>query len=303
MSNLSVPGLLTKFSDIIPSTKTLIVISNINVNIDKLYDAFEITPYTIVKKTRGRKKKEDDVQVDPNEEIQEGSIISIEYNSKHRGVLLKKNKKSHFRNALTINIFVQKKRVNVKLCQNGKFQMTGCKTDTQAEDTIRILWQLISKDPTAYSFKDSEANNEFQITFVPVLRNISINLGFNVNQEKLDRYLNTLPDCRSLYEPSIGYTGINMKLIPKRSILETKLKHLVYKGGGWSEPKYLPYKSYLDLLPEKEQKKKTEKVYRNTFLIFQSGIAIMSMSSAELGEETYYTFLEHIRNGMHLFRE
>ena len=92
------------FKDIPISTRTIIVATNTIINIENLYDNLPITPYTVIRKKRGRKKK--DVIEDIHNTVPSGSIISIKYQDKLRGVELKPKKKKtkFFRNAVTIII-------------------------------------------------------------------------------------------------------------------------------------------------------------------------------------------------------
>jgi len=77
-----------KFEDIPVSTKTFIVMTNITVDINKLFEYLPITDYVLVPKRRGRKKK--NVCADPNKNIKEGAIITLDLANKIRGVVLKK---------------------------------------------------------------------------------------------------------------------------------------------------------------------------------------------------------------------
>ena len=79
------------FKSIKVSTKTFTATSNLNLNINELFQKLPITPYTVVPKRRGRKKK---VEVpDPNKNIPYGSIITVKCEDKLRGVNLKPTKK------------------------------------------------------------------------------------------------------------------------------------------------------------------------------------------------------------------
>ena len=51
--NLSLPH----FKDIKVSTKTFTASTNIKIEIDKLFEIIEITPYVLIPKKRGRKRK------------------------------------------------------------------------------------------------------------------------------------------------------------------------------------------------------------------------------------------------------
>ena len=84
-----------KFKQNKVSTKTFTAMTTLNVDMEKLFEILPITPYIVVPKKRGRKKK--CVQVDPNKDILSGSIVTVEFKDKIRGVRIKpkknKNKK------------------------------------------------------------------------------------------------------------------------------------------------------------------------------------------------------------------
>ena len=121
-----------KFDSFEVSTKTFIVYTNLNINIEKIFtdDIIPITEYKIVKKKRGRKKKQ--VEDDPNKDIPSGSIICIEYRNQYRGVkktkMVKNKDSDFFRNSMPITMKIDDKFIAIKVSEKGKFQMTGCKS-------------------------------------------------------------------------------------------------------------------------------------------------------------------------------
>ena len=94
--------------------KQLLLRTNIDVDILKCFDLLPITPFTRIIKKRGRKKT-NEVKIDPNKDIIPGSIITLKYQTKCKGIDLKKkpndNKerkgKHFFRNALTIVVILE----------------------------------------------------------------------------------------------------------------------------------------------------------------------------------------------------
>ena len=115
-----------RFENYDPSTKTFVVNTNLIVNIEDLFykQVLPITPYVVIKKKRGRKKKV--AEEDPNKEIKCGSIIRFQYMKEYQGAVLKtKEKSGFFRNSVTIVIYIENKLINFKLSRNGKFQVTG----------------------------------------------------------------------------------------------------------------------------------------------------------------------------------
>lgn len=294
------------FDSITVSTKTFIVMTNITIDIQALFDHLPITKYTVIPKKRGRKKKT--VVEDPNKNILDGSIITLDLANKIRGVILKKKRKKEgkktpdfFRNSVTIVMVVDGKKINFKISRNGKFQMTGCKFDSHAEKCIQYIWDYIKDSKGVYTLNDSE--KYFKATFIPAMRNIDFSLGFLIDREALDAYFNTETDYCSLLETSIGYTGVNIKIPVKMPISDLKLKQIRYKKGDWAKPKLVPYQFYLDTLKPKEQQKKLDKKRYNTFLVFHSGKVIMSSMCAEFARETYYEFLDIIGENRWVFEE
>ena len=95
---------MTNFGDLTVSTKTIIAMTNLQIDISKFFPQITTYKYIVVKKKRGRKKKMD--TPDLNKDIPEGSIIYAQHKDDIKGTPLKKKKttkkKKFFRNALTI---------------------------------------------------------------------------------------------------------------------------------------------------------------------------------------------------------
>lgn len=280
-----------RFDDIKVSTRTFIAMTNLTLDLKKMFDFLPITDYQVVPKRRGRKKKS--VQINPNQGISSGSIITLKFEDKLRGVDLKKKKKNKgkwFRNSFTVVIVLGDKNINFKVCKNGMFQITGCKSHSHAEDCVKYIWYYIKDAHDLYSF--SRGDN-IECLFVPAMRNIDFSLGFHVDREKLARYMSTQTEFHSLLETSFGYTGVNIKIPVTEDIVTMEVKKLTY-DNGWIED-MVSYNEYLDLLSYKEQEKKLNKPRYNTFLVFQSGKTIMSGATKDFMRDTYYYFLRIIR--------
>jgi len=298
---------IPKFEDIQVSTRTTIVIGNIDLDIRKLFEFLPITDYIVVQKKRGRKKKS--VTIDQNKNIKDGSIITLEYQNEIKGVRLKKKKNStikkgedFFRNALTTVMIMDSKKINFKITRNGKFQMTGCRTEEQAEGCVKRIWELI-KDQDFYKFHKGE--EYFTALFIPAMRNIDFDIGFRIDRTKLDQFINHSTDYRSLLEPNIGYTGVNIKIPYKDSkpITTLTLKKLLYKNEIWKFKEHIPYTDYLNLLSEKDKTKQLNKKRNHTFLVFHSGKIIMSSICAEFAREPYYEFMKILKQNQNDFKE
>jgi TATA-box binding protein (TBP) (component of TFIID and TFIIIB) len=279
------------FDDIDVSTRTFTSSGNIKIKLDKLFDFLDVTPYSVVPKKRGRKKKVE--QETKTVELNDGSIISLEFEGKIKGVRIKaKKQKKFFRNSLTVVMFIINKFINFKVCRNGTFQLTGCKTEEHAENCIKYIWKYMKNHQELYTIENDEKP---YFLVIPSMRNIDFSLGFLVDREKLNQHMISKQDnLHCLLETSFGYTGLNIKIPLQEDITQLQIKKLVFKEGEWVE-NYTIYKEFLDYLPEKERKKKEYDRY-NTFLVFQSGKVIHSGISNEYMKKSYYDFLDIINS-------
>ena len=136
------------------------------------------------------------------------------------------------------------------------------------------------------------------------MRNIDFSLGFNVDREKLSKYMSTQTEFNSLLETSFGYTGVNIKCPIVSDITKMKIKKLIFNPDidGWND-EIITYGDYLKTLSEKERLKKLNKERFNTFLVFHSGKCIYSGVSADMMRESYYYFLKIIRTSYHIIEE
>jgi TATA-box binding protein (TBP) (component of TFIID and TFIIIB) len=285
------------FEDISVSTNTFIAMTNLILDLKKLSDFLPITEYIVMPKKRGRKKKTEVVEQHRN--IPDGSIVTLKFENKMRGVDLKqkksqnkKKKSKWFRNSFTIVMFLDNKPINFKLCNNGMAQLTGIKLEKQAQNCIKYVWEHI-KDEENNIFKFSRGSH-LEAMFIPAMRNIDFSLGFNVDREKLSRYMSTQTEFHSLLETSFGYTGVNIKIPINVDITLMEIVKLKYKSDTWIEEK-TTYNEYLKYLSEKDQLKKINKDRYNTFLVFHSGRVILSAINAEFSRDSYYYFLKIIK--------
>jgi TATA-box binding protein (TBP) (component of TFIID and TFIIIB) len=289
---------IRSFEDIVVSTKTFTAMTNLTIDLEKLFHAIPVVPYIIVPKKRGRKKKTD--KLDPNLDIPEGSVITLKYEKEIRGVDLKKKKKDvdpkWFRNSLTIVIILDK-HINFKVYKNGTFQMTGCMNKKHAELCVTSIWKHIKgMSGDVYEITRSD---DLEFLIIPAMRNIDFDLGFCVDREKLALFMSTQTDFHCLLETSFGYTGVNIK-IPLDFDIQTMMVKKVY-GSGKTE--MVPYTEYLDLLTPKEKAAKINKDRYNTFLVFHSGKTILSGLKKSTTRQTYYEFLEIVKKRMSLIQE
>lgn len=299
------------------STMTVIVYTNLVINIRNVLRYLPITPWTIVKKKRGRKKK---VQPeDPNKDVPPGSVIALKHQREVRGVVLKPPKadtedQEHWKQSVAVvMVLEQLKQLNVKVNRNGKLQMTGCKCMRHAIDFVKHLYSLMIEaeewsGETLFRYKadqndqgpaeDGEeaepesANggptNGLTATFKCVMKNVDFDAGYSIRRDRLDELVNHHTDFRSIFESSIG-TSVNIKL---RAVhhSDSRIDRLRITDKGECLEDAIPYDEFVTSLSAKDQKKERVKQAYHTFLVFASGRIIMSSAGREM-EQTFYSLV------------
>ena len=214
-------GSIKVFEDIGISTKTVIAITNMIIDLDLLYTYIPIVDFIPQEKKRGRKKR---INIEtPVHKLPFGSIIMIQKRKDYRGTILKtKSKKSNtfFLHSVTIIISLDdNKFINVKISTNGKLQITGCKEDKHCEQVVLGIFKNLML-VTEYTGKScfSFINNETSLrtVFNTVMQNMDFNIGFAICRNKLDSFINQQTNFRSIFEGSIN-TEVNIKIPLKES--------------------------------------------------------------------------------------
>jgi hypothetical protein len=281
------------FDEVKVSTKTIIVTTNMTSDIEYLFKHLPITEYVVLPKKRGRRKKS--AVEDPNRDLPDGSIITLKYLREVRGAVLKASKSAnagYFRNSLTVVMHVCGKLVNFKISENGKIQMTGCKVDEHAEMAVKHFHRLVTALQADGDPIITLHGEKFHAVFFTVMTNIDFSLGFNINRERLDQFINSSQtQYTSLLEASMGYTGVNIK-IPLRKPTDLQFKVIEYQPdtASWADS-MIPYSKYLALLDDKERRKEAAKERFHTFLVFQSGEVIMSSMHIKYMKHMYDEFI------------
>ena len=146
----------------------------------------------------------------------------------------------------------------------------------------------MNKIPNSYILSDPH----LKVIYHTVMTHVDFNLGFIVNREALDRYINANTEYNSLLETSFGYTGINIKFAINKSLDNLKIPTFTLVDDDWIESSTF----YKDI-PSKKKKK------YNTFLVFHSGNIIMSGMIEELMEPAFDIFQDIIKNSKNLIEE
>jgi TATA-box binding protein (TBP) (component of TFIID and TFIIIB) len=196
-------------------------------------------------------------------------------------------------------VIILDKPINFKICRNGTFQMTGCRTHEHADKCVQYIWKYIKENNTTYSFT---RGTNLEAIFIPSMRNIDFSVGFIVDREKLNQYICTQKEFHCLLETSFGYTGVNIKVPLTKDITTMQVKKMIEKNGEWIDI-WTTYQEYLDILSPKEREQKCKSGRHNTFLVFHSGKVIMSGLTSEFMKDVYYYFLSIIRKAFDSIEE
>ena len=193
-----------------------------------------------------------------------------------------KKKLSSFRNAVNIIINDDENNFfNIKLSDKGKFQISGAKN---LEKTYYAMMYLISLIKTVCPYCIMNHQDEIVISFTTVMTNFVYNAGFKIDKEKLNRLLikDESHKFYNLFETSVGYTGLNLKLKMNPNDFQVKIPVFKLKNEKWRRE-------------EKEYQKLGKFEKFNSFLVFHSGKIICSGMTENTMNEAFLTFRNYIK--------
>lgn len=286
------------FENIKVSTKTYTSNTNLNINMDKLYKEIKkiycSTEENIKSIIPGLDKVNKIKKISDDLPIPYGTIIRCKWRDEEVCVFEPQNlktvcKKKWFRNSMTIVLFLDKK-INFKICKNGTFQFTGCKSFSHPENCIKTIWNIIKDKKKIYVYNRGTELNAY---IIPAMRNIDFSLGFFVDREKLASYINSITSYNCMLETSFGYTGVNIKVPYHKKITELIIKKISSPSEGETDWQLLKicYSEYLNILSKKEIDKKMNSARYNTFLVFHSGRCILSGLNSFFMKDAYLYFI------------
>lgn len=290
---LTPEGIIKPFEELCVTTKTVVAVSNLQIDLQKFYKYVPIVDYTPIKKKRGRQRK---IVIPPRIiEVPYGQVISVKMGRQVRGLAKTKKSKTFFLHCVTIILALNNNKfINVKVCSNGKFHVTGCKTDEHFSETLICIYNIL-KDIELYTGEKvyrfvnengEELNKEeerLEVIFNTVMQNMDFDIGFKISREQLDKFINNETKFSSIFVGSIR-TSVNIKV---QNIFEnsTLISKMIYNTTNKEITKcYVPYTKYLERLDEKERRKQDKKDKYHTFLIFSSGSVIMSSSGPDMNK-------------------
>jgi hypothetical protein len=279
--------LAEKFDAFKVSTMTVIVPTNVKYNLSALFETYPVLstnfPETI-KNNNGIAKSLH------NQGVPFGAVTLIEYQHRRRGFKLKPNKIC-FRNNLCLVMYVGK-MITIKIPIQGKIHMTGCVDDSHHMQCMQYLWEFTRKHPHIYEFTGTPViRPRMMVTFHVVMTNIVFNVGFFVNRRRLDQYINSYTTLNSMFNPTFEYTGVNIKSAIEVDYTDCYVESLTGDLDGQWLSANIPLNVYREALPAREKRREDLRKYKNTFLVFHSGKAIMTGTSRKHMREGYIEFM------------
>ena len=268
--------------------------TNFDIDLHMLFKYIPIIDYEIIKKKRGRKKK-NEIPI-KNKELPEGSVITCQFENNIRGKRikkvkekLKKSSRPYFLNSVTLVLVIRNNKfVNVKVSGKRNFQISGCTSPEQYINTMCVIYNLLKQIeeyighsiyqliPLSNNSKEVEENPI--VIFNKTMINKDYKVDFNIDREKLSVFLNKNTDFSADYDPSMS-PGINVKItntIPH----ELKLDKLELLDDMKYIHSIINYDDYYNLLSSKDKIKLQRKADRNenkhSFMIHQSGSIVQS---------------------------
>lgn len=223
----------------------------------------------------------DDINIFPR-------IVNISYKNEDRGLVFTTKKKKligkNFLNCISLTVKInQDKNINVKIFNNGVFQLTGCKSYQHAKDTFLNVWENIDKLNICTFVKNTKFNEtHLEAYVVSAMRNIDFNLGFEINRELFGDYIMRFTEYKVV--PIIrGFMGVQI-YVPIESIESMTIHKITYQDSQYSDEE-MEYKKFWDIKPSvisKAQKKKFV-----TVAIFQTGHVLISGVDAKYQQPVY----------------
>jgi TATA-box binding protein (TBP) (component of TFIID and TFIIIB) len=305
-----VPHLLKEFGELKVSTRTIIASTGMQLDITKIFENMNVDSVeNITKESKITGLKYRFVALYFKNEWKKVADWNPKYHSRSKSNNNKKKAPSNtetnhnnnnnevkksFRNALNLIYEIDGgNHVNFKISKNGKFQLTGCKEYSYAKTCVLdCVQQILTAIPNAILSPSIETLDRegISISFQTVMTNLDFHVGYMVNREILDNWINKKTSFYSLLETSFGYTGVNIKF--------------PLSCEWWNVPCPVIYwnprldtmedtvKPLIELIPSDVMTRYKKKGRYNTFLVFHSGKVIMSGMFLETMKADYNHFIQ-----------
>jgi hypothetical protein len=272
------------------STSTIISSTNMDINLEWLYSILSIFQVQTTCRIKDLKQFQKHI-IDINPPY--GSITLKQFGNKIEGITFKKKKKKGppFRNSLSLVMYVGK-LITIKVPIKGKIHCVGCTSDKHPEKCIEILYHFMKQHPSSPETYRISKTPQLTVVLFTVMTNFMLRIGFDINREHLDMFINRHTKYNSLLEASFGYTGVIIKMPFEIQNDQPGARLMTIDESGVVESKEISYGDYLKTLTNAERKKEFGKRRKNSFMVFHSGTCILSCKTRELVRDSFKAFTE-----------
>jgi len=319
-------GTIKPFSQIKVSTCTVIVFTNCTIDLPKLFQFCPITDFEPQIKKRGRRKRNSFEKPPPKLPI--GSVIKIQHELKVRGKDKcekekkpmnemnaeeafeeeeKRNKRDFFLHCVVMVVVVDHEKEtgkqitkNVKIYSNGKLQITGCKNSAQYINTVKAVFDVFHSIHQYTGLRvATSSESTYKAVFNVVMQNMDFFMGFNIFRSKLDQFINSNTNYKSIFEGSMN-TCVNIK-IPIDEKDETFVA-IEYNANDQSMKEFQVNQNDFKGLLSKKNKSDDEPA-EHTFLVFASGHVIFTSTPGPSMEKIFYKIIDLLMKNRYKFEE
>ena len=205
-------------------------------------------------------------------------------------------KNTSFLNQTTVVLALEDIVINIMVFRDT-FKVAGCKTDANAIEAIRILWEdHIQKlndiyDNKAWALKEKWADSSPKFLFRPVMRNMNFRLAFYIDREKLNMLMNRkeykdivfMSQCETT-----GNTNVNIKMYTEKPDAH-RYECLTYPNKDGSGD------AFIELVKDNYLKDTSaKKPERITLVVFSTSEVILSGRYPDVMKERYEFFIKEM---------
>jgi hypothetical protein len=268
-----------------PSTQTVIIPTNIEFSMLNLFNVLPCKVMDVPEFVKERKYGfRNWVLKNADTLIQGTEILGVLFMSNRKGFT---HGHRPFRNAMTVDVFVIDKIINVKLPRVGNIQLTGVRSHEHVTHVIQFLWGLILPYDV-YRFVNG--SKYIEILSIVVMTNINFKIPFKILREKLHSIINE--DKSSPFVSSIefwmGYPAV--KIVREIDINGSMISFMTYIDGEWQQS-LVPITEYSKNLNPRSCIKFTTKKRYVQFFVFHSGSVIMTGTNVGFMTQSYEEFI------------
>lgn len=299
MNNTTYDIRMDDFSTIKVSTQTFIIHSNL--------DAINLS---LIQETIPLHVAYEDISDDEDDEdcgIEFPRVIAVSYKGKHRGKAKKRTTKAdypikegskNFLNCVSFTVQIDpNKNINVKLFNNGVFQLTGCKCYTHAQIALVVIWKVIQKT-TNIKYKQGTgfSDSYMEAYVVSAMRNVDFRLGFEIDREALGTHIINNTDYKIV--PIIqGFMGIQLS-IPIDTVADMIIHKISFPPDLEDDEEFVDEKIRYDAfwVIKPSEKIKAQKKKAITIAVFQTGKVLISGIDEMYQEPIFQWFIKEIKS-------